>query len=84
MHADPLAVHGLQFRLDREDEDFDVGQGVLAVATAGSGHTANRRQVGIAAKAGARHRPNMVGLGRRNALCVETDLKSHAYFVFRL
>ena len=25
VHANPLAVHGLQFRLDREDEDLDVG-----------------------------------------------------------
>ena len=47
MHAYPLAVHGLQFRLDREDENLDVGQGVPAVATAGAGNTAvgRRRQV---------------------------------------
>ncbi len=44
MHADPLAVHGLQFRLYREDEDFDVGQGIPAVATAGSGNMAGPRQ----------------------------------------
>jgi hypothetical protein len=51
MHADPLAVHGLQFRLDCEDEHFDVGQRVPTVTTVGVGNTAvrRRRQVGIAA-----------------------------------
>ena len=37
MHADPLAVHGLQFRLDCEDEHFDVGQRVPTVTTVGWG-----------------------------------------------
>jgi hypothetical protein len=31
-----------------------------------------------------RHRPNMVRLGRLTALCIETDLKTSAYFAFRL
>jgi hypothetical protein len=40
VHADPLAVHGLQLSLDREDEDLNVGQGVPAITTAGAGNTA--------------------------------------------
>jgi hypothetical protein len=50
VHADPLAVHGLQLGLDREDENLDVSQGIPAVTTAGAGNTAvgRRRQVGIA------------------------------------
>ena len=51
VHANPLAVHGLQFRLDREDEDLDVGKDIPTVAAVGSGNTAigRRRPVGIAA-----------------------------------
>ena len=37
VHTDPLALHGLQLRFDREDEDLDVSQGVPAVIPAGAG-----------------------------------------------
>jgi hypothetical protein len=37
MHANPLAVHGLQFGLDRKDEHLDIGQDVPAVTAAGAG-----------------------------------------------
>ena len=43
MHADPLAIHGLQFGLDREDEHLDIGQDVPAVTAAGAGHGAGGR-----------------------------------------
>ena len=36
--ADPLAVHSLKLRLDREDEHLNVGQGVPAIAAAGAGN----------------------------------------------
>ena len=39
VHADPLALHGLQLGLDREDKHLEVGQGVPAVAAAGAGNT---------------------------------------------
>ena len=44
VHAHPLPVHGFQLGLDREDEHFDVGQGVPAVTTAGSGDTTAGRR----------------------------------------
>src|SRR5215210_4099892 len=85
-HADPLPIHGLQLGLDRDDEDLDGGPCVPAVATAGARDTAGRRrwQGDEAACAGARHRPNMVRLGRLTALCIETNLTTSAYVAFRL
>jgi hypothetical protein len=54
MHADPLPIHGLQFRLDREDEYLDVGQRVPAVTTTGLGEAPGGRwwQIGAALGAG--------------------------------
>jgi hypothetical protein len=78
VHADPLAVHGLELRLDGEDEHLDIGQGVPAVTAAGVGHATSRRrrQISLAQDAGARHRPNMVRLGRHTALCADTELSN--------
>ena len=44
VHADPLALHGLQLGLDREDEHLEVGQGVPAVAAAGPRQAPDRRR----------------------------------------
>src|SRR3954465_10834749 len=64
VHADPLPIHGLQFRLDREDKHLNVGQGVPAVAAAGPGNASGRRRRSISGVQGigARHGPNMVSL----------------------
>jgi len=63
VHADPLAVHGLQFGLDGEDEHLHIGQDVPAVAAAGVGNATGgrRRQINGAQDASAGHRPDMVG-----------------------
>ena len=70
VHAHPLPLHGLQLGLDREDEHFDVGQGVPAVATVGTPNATGRRWQKSSGVRGsrARHWPNMVKLGRRYAL----------------
>jgi hypothetical protein len=62
MHANPLAVHHLQFGLDRKDKDLDVGQDVPAVPSARTGNATGRRgrQVSRAQEINARHPPNMV------------------------
>jgi hypothetical protein len=77
MHADPLAIHGLQFGLDREDEHLNIGQYVPAVTAAAAGDRpgGRPRQISGAQDVGVRHRPNMVGRGRHTALCVGTDIK---------
>jgi hypothetical protein len=70
VHADPLAVHGLQFGLDREEEHLDVGQDISAVASAGAGNATGRgrRQISGVQQAGARHSPNMAQQGGYPAL----------------
>src|SRR3954465_15747661 len=62
VHTDPLALHGLQLRFDREDEDLDVSQGVPAVTSAEAGKVSGRRrrQIRRARGTGAGHWPNMV------------------------
>src|ERR1051325_3410358 len=62
VHTNPLALHGLQLRFDREDENLDVSQGVPAVTPADAGKVwgRRRRQIRRAQGAGAGHWPNMV------------------------
>jgi hypothetical protein len=43
MRAGPFPVYGLQLSLHGEDKHFDVGQGVPAVTTAGTGDRSGRR-----------------------------------------
>src|SRR5215212_3454806 len=76
MHPNPLAVHGLQLRLDREDEHLHIGQGIPAVTAAGPGNRTDgrRRQISGAQEAGVRHRPHMVRRGQRTDLYVGTDI----------
>src|SRR5215213_5341247 len=76
MHPNPLAVHGLQLRLDREDEHLHIGQGIPAVTAAGPGNRPDgrRRQISGAQEAGVRHRPQMVRRGQRTDLYVGTDI----------
>jgi len=84
MHADPLALHRLQFGLDREDEHLNVGQGVPAVAAAGTrNETSGRwRQIDGVQVAGTRHWPDMVSLSRSRALCARTAPTARTYFAY--
>src|SRR4051794_29023935 len=77
MHADPFAIHGLQFGLDRDDEHLHIDQYVPAVTAAGAGDRpgGRQRQISGAQDVGVRHRPNMVQRGRHTALCVGTDIR---------
>ena len=84
VHADPLALHGLQLGLDREDEHLEVGQGVPAVAAPGSGDATGggRKQIGGAGSAGARHRLNMVSPSLGCALCARTAPTTRTHFAY--
>ena len=78
VHADPRAVHGLQLGLYRDDEHFNVGQGVPAVATVRTRNETGRRWQKSSGVRGSRagHWPNMVKLGRRYALRLAADPKT--------
>jgi hypothetical protein len=85
MHANPLAVHRLQFGLDRKDKHLDVGQDVPAVTAVGAGNATGRSGMTISGigMAGTGHRSKMVSPGRRHELCLETDPTILGYFAYR-